>query len=81
MNATASQPALTVTPKPETAPRGLVGVRCPLCGEEDTLRLRLHDATYECSENECEVTAEELRSQIANYQGLLLLLEALPVLE
>jgi Zn ribbon nucleic-acid-binding protein len=62
-----------------TVERGIPGIRCPLCGEEDTLAVRIHDALVVClSDNQCEINADMLRTQINGMTDLLKVVEALP---
>lgn len=46
--------------------------RCPLCGEADALRLHLDDTgVMTCSACDTEVTADDIRGVIAQWEKLL----------
>ncbi len=52
--------------------RGIPGLLCPKCGDEDSLSVRVHDGVICCSgDNECEITTEELTTQINGLTALL----------
>jgi hypothetical protein len=79
--ATKAAPAIAGTLSPAPKARGFPGLRCPLCGEEDTLRIDVETLALSCGANDCEIEADEVRSLIALWQKLLLWLETAPVVE
>lgn len=78
MNATIA----TANGKPEAKPvnRGFPGLRCPCCGETDSLSVDLDNLYIRCRENECEVSMDEVRELIAQWQRVLAWLEMAPAL-
>lgn len=71
-------PHLAETPAAPPVNRGIEGLRCPGCGETDSLRLCLDNGTLVCAENECELQADDIREQVAKLQAVLRVIEALP---
>jgi hypothetical protein len=76
--ATKAAPAPLGTLNPAPKARGFPGLRCLLCGEEDTLRLDLENLSLSCGANDCEIEPAEVRSLIALWQKLLAWLETAP---
>jgi hypothetical protein len=61
--------------------RGIPGLRCFLCGEEDSLSVRVCDGVVVCSANECEINTDMLSEHIGGMQTLLAFVKHLPVIE
>lgn len=57
-------------------------LRCPHCGESDTMRLELADVgSLTCSSCDNETTAEDIRAVIAGWERLLRWVATAPVRE
>ncbi len=54
-------------------------VHCPLCGEEDSLRINVDDVhNLTCSRCDGDLTADDIREVMAQWQRLLTWLETAP---
>lgn len=62
--------AIVPMTQPKAEPATVAGVRCPECGEADTLAIRCHDAAIVCGEKKCE--AEFTAAEIREHAGALL---------
>jgi uncharacterized protein (DUF983 family) len=71
--ATATTATLTLTKRAaRPAKRGFPGLRCPHCGQENTVRVYLEDVTvFQCNACDAEWGADELRELIALWTRVL----------
>jgi uncharacterized protein (DUF983 family) len=66
--------------KATTTQRGFK-LRCPMCGEEDTLRLDLDDVSkLFCSQCDSDFTTGDVKEIVRQWQKCLLWLETAPIL-
>jgi uncharacterized protein (DUF983 family) len=65
----------------KTKPTKGFRVFCPVCGEKDSLVIKIYDV-HDLLCNECgmEMTAEEFRERIAGWMAMLEWLESAPLL-
>lgn len=65
--------------------RGIPGLWCPECHQQDCVRIRVHDASLYCVECEVNLDAEEtlreMREQAEMWTRLVGWLEAAPIAE
>lgn len=62
----------------ETTTRRGLSVRCPLCGGQDSLTVRVADGAFHCPDCDGELTPEELESLAREYLRLAAWAKAIP---
>jgi uncharacterized protein (DUF983 family) len=61
--------------------RGFPGLRCPACGEQDTVRVGLADMHLACRSCDHEFRAQDVRDTIAAWARVLDWIEAAPAVK